>query len=83
VFSVHDSNQDGYLDKNEYLLFLGKSYRSMHHIKGKPHRMSKRFKFEEVDTNIDMKLSEDEMIAAIQKLRQQRKRYRHRYRGGK
>lgn len=83
VFSVHDTNQDGFLSQKEYLAFLEKYKLKKNRKCNKPDRKHEPLLFEAIDTDKDLKLSEDEIIAAISKQRQQHKRYRHRYRGGR
>lgn len=81
VFSVHDRNQDGYLDRHEYHQMLehrGGFWRSGGcDDRKKPSALL----FDDVDTDANGYISEDEMVTSLsQRLRKHR---RHRFHGGR
>ena len=64
-FSIHDINQDGFLDKEEYDIFL---YRMKYHRQSNKHpyyRYKQPFIFSQIDQNSDGLLDEDEMTSAM------------------
>lgn len=77
VFSVHDSNQDGYLDRAEYqhlLENLNIRHNAGHCRHNKPARL---LGFDEIDRDANGFLSEDEMVSALNKRLRQHRRYRY------
>lgn len=80
IFSVYDSDKDGFLSRSEYRNFV-EHIEIKRKAKGKP---EKRYKpplnFDEIDTDGDGYISEDEMISALNKRLQKHRRYR--YKGG-
>ncbi|MDH3353729.1 MAG: EF-hand domain-containing protein [Chromatiales bacterium] len=57
VYSVHDTDKDGYLDRVEFEKFA--------EIKRKRSRNSNSWVFDTVDTDGDSKISEQEMVNAL------------------
>jgi len=76
VFSVHDTDKDGYLDKSEYLSFIEKKSQRNSKNKRQKNRKVKPFTFEEIDLSADGKISMDEMIIAITKQRSKVNRHK-------
>ena len=76
VFSVHDSNQDGVLSKQEYQRFI--EHLKLRQGEGRQQRHFPLLRFEQIDTNKDGAITEDEMLHALNKRleRHQRERYR-------
>ena len=73
-FSVHDSNKDGLLSREEYHLFF-QHHKNRKHKKGRPVSLHS---FEEVDKNQDGFIDEDELIFKLNRHLQQHRRYRYR-----
>ncbi len=81
VFSVHDIDQNGSLNREEYQQFI-EQIEIWHEATGHPmRRSSPPLRFEVIDTNDDGYLTEDEMISTLNKRLQKQRRYR--YRGGR
>lgn len=78
AFSIHDLNQDGVLSWEEYQLFLGKVEKRRKTDEQTGRRYAPPLRFEEIDTNKDGYLTEDEMINALNQRLQKHKRYRNR-----
>jgi len=69
-FSVHDSDGDGYLSREEYEVFY-RELEERHRKAGRPaHRMLKILSFEQIDSNGDGRICEEEMVAALRERRQ-------------
>lgn len=83
VFSIHDTNHDGYVSEQEYLRFVEKRLDRLHRHGIKAGRYARPLSFTEIDSDRDLLISESEMLNAIMKQRQHRKRYRFRHRSGK
>ena len=80
AFSIHDIDQNGLLSREEYRHFV-EQIEIRRKATGHPmRRYSPPFRFEEVDSNEDGYITEDEMISALNKRLQKHRRYR--YRGG-
>ena len=76
VFSVHDIDGDGYLDRSEYAAFLGRFWsRRAHNAGSGPPPLA----FDAVDGDRDGRLSEDELLGALD-LHLQHRRWRHGWR---
>lgn len=81
VFSIHDIDKSGTLNKEEYRQFV-EHIESRRESTGRPmRRYSPPLRFEEIDSNNDGYISEDEMILVLNKRLQKHRRYR--YRGGR
>ncbi|MCW8882787.1 MAG: EF-hand domain-containing protein [Sedimenticola sp.] len=78
AFSIHDLNQDGALSWEEYQQFLGKVEKRRKRDEQTGRRYAPPLRFEEIDTNKDGYLTEDEMINALNQRLQKHKRYRNR-----
>jgi len=75
VFSVHDLDQDGYLTRREYELFLQR-WRQHRAASGRRIEDSRRPPhFDDIDSNGDQLLSEDELTTVVR----QRLHRRHRH----
>jgi len=75
VFSVHDLDGDGYLTRQEYEMFLQR-WRQHRAASGRPIQDSRRLPhFDDIDSNGDQRLSEDELTALVR----QRLHRRHRH----
>jgi len=69
-FSVHDTDGDGYLSREEYEVFY-QDFEERHRESGRPaHRMLKILSFEQIDFDGNGRVSVDEMVTALQKRRQ-------------
>lgn len=69
-FSVHDTDGDGYLSREEYEIFY-RDFEERHRKSGRPaHRMLKILSFEQIDSDGDGGISVDEMVSALQMRRQ-------------
>lgn len=77
VFSVHDIDADGYLNRQEYETFL-EQRRRCHVASGRPARDFRHpFAFSEIDANGDHYISEPELTAVLgQRLRERKRRHR-------
>jgi hypothetical protein len=83
VFSIHDVDKNGSLSREEYHYFV-EQIEILHRTTGRPmRRYSQPLRFEEIDSNDDGYLTEDEMISALNKRLKKHRRYRYRYRGGR
>lgn len=76
IFTIHDSNKDGYLSKTEYDEFV--TQRDYKRRKsGRPmRRFSIPLEFNEIDSNHDQLINEEEMIDALNKRLRKHRRYR-------
>ncbi len=79
VFSVHDTNQDGALSRDEYSDLADKLDRRQQAKKGPKRRSSLPASFEEIDTDGDGYINEDELVDTLNK--RLRKHRRHRSHG--
>jgi len=78
VFSIHDTNHDGLLDKYEYQQFIPHRKRRNDDL-SKPHRRrSSRFEFEEIDADGDGYITEDEIIVVLNRRLRKQRRFRAR-----
>jgi hypothetical protein len=69
-FSVHDTDGNGYLGREEYEIFY-LDFVERHRKSGRPaHRMLKILSFEQIDSDGDGRISVDEMVAALRMRRQ-------------
>ena len=75
VFSVHDTNGDGYLDRADYAAFLSllweKRARRMNH-----HPLPPPLAFEAIDVDTDGRISEEELVRSLNN-RLRHRRWRH------
>jgi EF hand domain-containing protein len=79
VFSVYDTDHDGYLSRSEYQIFLDQM-RAHRAARGKgPHQLPELLDFDAIDTNHDGRISESEMVTALS---HRMKGWRHRARHG-
>jgi Ca2+-binding EF-hand superfamily protein len=70
VFSVHDTDGDGFLSRREYAMFY-RDFEERHKQAGRPaHRMLSLLAFEQIDHDGDGRISVHEMVAALQARRQ-------------
>jgi Ca2+-binding EF-hand superfamily protein len=76
-FSVHDTNRDGYLSREEYAAFRQKAQAVRTHHPGRLSRF-RLMAFEQIDQDRDEKISESEMVSALQRRLHERRRHRHR-----
>ena len=68
--SVHDTDGDGYLSRDEYAVFY-REFEQRHRDSGHPaHRMRRILRFEQIDTDADGRISLEEMLSALQQRRQ-------------
>ncbi len=68
-FSVHDTDGDGYLGRQEYAVFY-KEFEDRHKQAGRPaHRMLRILSFEQIDADGDGRVSVDEMVSALRERR--------------
>lgn len=76
LFSIHDSNRDGVLNKMEYLHFIEQleQHRTERGSPAQP--VPPPLRFEVIDVNRDGNITEEEMITSLNKRLQQRRRYR-------
>ena len=74
-YSIHDLNQDGYLDRDEYAAFLSHFWA---HRAQNGQRLPRRppLEFQEIDLDHDGLISEREMGQALERRRQHRQ-WRH------
>ena len=69
-FSIHDTDGDGYLSREEYEVFY-RDFEERHRKSGRPaHRMLKILRFEQIDADENGHISEDEMVSALRMRRQ-------------
>lgn len=73
-FSVHDTNGDGFLSRDEYQSFFD-FHKKRRHDKKRPRSLHD---FEEVDINRDGFIDEDELIRQLNRHLKQHRRYRYR-----
>jgi hypothetical protein len=70
VFSVHDTDGDGFLSRKEYAEFY-RRFEERHKQAGRPaHRMLGLLAFEQIDHDRDGHISAHEMVSALQARRQ-------------
>ena len=80
VYSVYDTDSDGYLDRREYEAFL--EHRRQRHIaRGRPsHSFRRPLEFSHIDTDKDQRISETELTEALgQRLRMRKRQGRERH----
>lgn len=64
-FSVHDTDGDGYLSREEYEVFF-QEFEARHTQVDRPlHRMLRILTFEQIDIQRDERVSVDEMVSAL------------------
>ena len=81
TFSIHDMDKNGTLSREEYRVFVEK-IELRRQASGRDRRdYPTPLRFEEIDSNEDGQLTEDEMISALNKRLQRHRRYR--YQGGR
>lgn len=69
-FSVHDTDGNGYLGREEYEIFY-LDFEERHRKSGRPaHRMLKILSFEQIDSDGDGRITVDEMVSALRMRRQ-------------
>jgi len=76
VFSVHDTNRDGTLDRDEYSKLVDKLDRRRKANKGAKHRPLSPASFDEIDADGDDHISEDELVNSLNKRLRNHRRYR-------
>jgi EF-hand domain pair len=78
-FSIHDTNQDGYIDRQEYQRFR-EQVRAAPRARGRgPRSWLPLLEFETIDQNADGRVSEAEMVSTLQQRLHERRRQRHRH----
>ena len=78
AFSIYDIDRDGSLSRDEYRQFV-EQIEIRRNATGRPmRRYSPPLLFEEIDSNKDEYLTEDEMISALNKRLRKHRRYRYR-----
>lgn len=78
-FSVHDANQDGYIDRQEYQAFR-QQVQTTRTARGRgPRSFFSLLEFDTIDQNADGKIGESEMVSALQERLHQRRRHRRGY----
>ncbi len=78
IFSIHDIDKSGTLSEAEYQQLV-EHVELRRKSTGRPmRRFSPTLSFEEIDTNKDGFISEDEMISALNKRLKKHRRYRYR-----
>ncbi|MEZ5451381.1 MAG: EF-hand domain-containing protein [Thiothrix sp.] len=77
VFSVHDSNRDGYLDRVEYQHFLESLNARRNSGRCRNNKPFRLLGFDDIDRDANGFLSEDEMVSTLNKRLRQHRRYRH------
>ena len=81
TFSIHDTDRNGTLSRDEYRIFVEK-IELRRQANGRARRVyTPPLRFEEIDENEDGQLTEDEMISILNKRLQRHRRYR--YQGGR
>jgi Ca2+-binding EF-hand superfamily protein len=69
-FSVHDTDRDGYLSREEYEVFY-EDFAERHRKSGRPaYRMLEILRFDQIDSDGDGRISVDEMVSALRERRQ-------------
>ena len=69
-FSVHDTDRDGYLSREEYKVFY-EDFAERHRKSGRPaYRMLEILQFEQIDSDGDGRISVDEMVSSLRERRQ-------------
>lgn len=80
-FSIHDTDKNGLLNREEYRIFV-EHFELRRRANGQTrHRYPPPLSFEEIDTDEDGYLTEDEVISSVNKRLQRHRRFR-RYQGG-
>lgn len=77
TFSIHDIDQDGLLNREEYRLFqehIENRRKTTGHLQ---RGFSPPPRFEDIDDNGDGSITEDEMISVLNKRLRKHRRYRH------
>lgn len=77
VFSIHDTNADGYLERDEYAVFLSRLWARRAHLMPHP-PLRPPLVFDTIDSNADGRISEEELLNSLEG----RLRHRH-WRGGR
>ncbi|MCB1870054.1 MAG: hypothetical protein KDI43_16455 [Gammaproteobacteria bacterium] len=81
VFSIHDTDQNGLLSREEYYIFIQQiELRRQANGRNRRH-YPPPLRFEEIDSDEDGYLTEDEMISSLNKRLKRHRRYR--YQGGR
>ena len=76
AFSIHDTDQNGLLNRAEYYIFIEK-IKLRRQANGRDRRhYPPPLRFEEIDSDEDGYLTEDEMISSLNKRLQRHRRYR-------
>lgn len=81
AFSIHDTDKNGSLNREEYRRFVSQAERRRKYSQISASRYSTLLKFEEIDTNADGHITEDELLDTLNRHLRQHRRYR--YRGGR
>lgn len=79
-FSIHDTNGDGYIDRQEYQTFRQQA-RAARTARGRgPGSFFPLLELDAIDHNADGKIGESEMVSALRERLHQRRRHRRGHR---
>ncbi len=81
VFSIHDTDQDGSLSRDEYAAFVKKMEAHRLATQRPRRRQSTLFQFDDIDSNADGVLTEDEVTGSLNNRLRIQRRNRYRWNG--